>query len=156
MEALPATSKENIIVDIILAEALKTSAIEGEFPMRKEVLSSIRKNLGLHTPSEPIIDRSAVGLGELMIEMRNSFREPLSDEKLFKWHRMLLGENKQIQVGQWRSHEEPMQIISGAMGKEKIHFEAPPSSSLHEEMLNFIQWFNDTAPGVRTSLKKLL
>jgi Fic family protein len=111
-----------------LAEAIKTSEIEGEYPSRKDVLSSIRKNLGLLYNTENIKDKSAAGLGELMIDIRKTCREVLTEEKLFAWHRMLLGENKRVAVGQWRSHEEPMQVVSGDLGKEKVHYVAPPSS----------------------------
>lgn len=154
IEALPEDTKQDVIVDIILAEAIKTSEIEGEFPHRKDVLSSIRKNLGLHIASEHIKDKSALGLGELMIDVRNTFEKALTEEKLFEWHRMLMGQNKRIEVGQWRTHEDPMQVISGAMGKEKIHFEAPPSSQVPKEMEKFIDWFNATAPGGTNEIKR--
>lgn len=154
LEGLPEETKQDVIVEIILAEAIKTSEIEEEYPSRKDVLSSIRKNLGLLCDTENIKDKSAVGLGELMIDVRNTFKQVLTKEKLFEWHRMLLGENKRVVVGQWRSHEEPMQVISGALGKEKVHYEAPPSSRVPEEMKKFIQWFNDTAPGGKLEIKK--
>jgi Fic family protein len=67
---------------------------------------------------------------------------------------MLLPESNDIEVGQWRTHEEPMQIVSGAMGKQKVHFEAPPSKSVPQEMAQFIKWFNDTAPGGAKEIKK--
>lgn len=154
LEALPEETKQDVVVDIILTEAIKTSEIEGEFPNRKDVLSSIRKNLGLHTGPEHIKDKSAVGLGELMIDVRKTFKEPLTKEKLFSWHRMLLRENKRIEVGNWRTHEDPMQVISGAMGKEKVHYEAPPSSAVPNEMQRFIEWFNNTAPRGAQEIKK--
>lgn len=154
LEALPEETKQDVVVDIILAEAIKTSEIEGEFPNRKDVLSSIRKNLGIHIGSEHIKDKSAIGLGELMIDVRKTFKEPLTKDKLFAWHRMLLGNNNRIEVGNWRTHEDPMQVISGAMGKEKLHYEAPPSSAVPNEMQKFIEWFNDTAPGGAKEIKK--
>lgn len=154
LEGLPEETKQDVIVEIILAEAIKTSEIEGEYPSRKDVLSSIRKNLGLLYDTENIKDKSAVGLGELMIDVRKTFKDVLTEEKLFAWHKLLLGENKRIAIGQWRSHEEPMQVISGALGKEKVHYEAPPSSKVPEEMKQFIQWFNDTAPGGKLEIKK--
>jgi Fic family protein len=154
LEGLPEETKQEVIVDIILAEAIKTSQIEGEYPSRKDVLSSIRKNLGLNYSPQHIKDKSAAGLGELMIDVRKTFKEPLKEEKLFAWHKMLLGENKRMEIGKWRTHEEPMQVISGAMGKEKIHYEAPPSSKVPNEMKQFIQWFNDTAPRGKHEIKK--
>ncbi len=154
LEGLPEETKQDAIVEIILAEAIKTSEIEGEYPSRKDVLSSIRKNLGLLYDPENIRDKSAVGLGELMIDVRKTGKDILTEEKLFAWHRMLLGESKRVAVGRWRYHEEPMQVISGAVGKEKVHFEAPPSSKVPEQMKRFIQWFNDTAPGGKLEMKK--
>jgi Fic family protein len=154
LEALPEETKEDAIVDIILAEAIKTSEIEGEYPNRKDVLSSIRKNLGLHYSADQIRDKSAAGLGELMIDVRRTYKDPITDEKLFAWHRMLLRENKGIEVGQWRTHKDPMQVISGAMGKSKVHYEAPPSSIVPDEMTAFIKWFNDTGPNGKNEIKK--
>lgn len=154
LQGLEEEAKQDVIVDIILAEAIKTSEIEGEYPSRKDVLSSIRNNLGLYQTVEHIADKSAAGLGELMIDVRNSFHEPLTEEKLFAWHIMLLGQNKGIVVGNWRKHEEPMQVISGAFGKTKVHYEAPPSSRVPNEMSAFIKWFNETGPGGKNEIKK--
>jgi len=154
LEGLPEGTKQDVIVDIIVAEAIKTSAIEGEYPNRRDVLSSVRKNLGLHHGPGRIKDKNAAGLGELMIDVRKTFKEPLTEAKLFAWHRMLLGESKNLEVGRWRTHKEPMQIISGAMGKEKVHYEAPPSGKVPGEMKKFIRWFNDTAPGGKSEIKR--
>ncbi|MBA9076564.1 Fic family protein [Rufibacter quisquiliarum] len=142
------------IIDIMVAEAIKTSEIEGEYLSRKDVASSIRNHLGLAQPPGSIKDRMAQGAGELMADARNTYAEALTEEKLFGWHRMLLKENRGINIGMWRSHGEPMQVVSGALGKEKVHFEAPPSSRVPAEMGRFIQWFNDTAPGGAREMKK--
>ncbi|MBS1655940.1 MAG: Fic family protein [Bacteroidetes bacterium] len=154
IEGLPEETRQEAIIDIILAEAIKTSAIEGEYPSRKDVLSSIRKNLGLQYNPALIKDKSAAGLGELMIDVRKTFKEPLTDKKLFAWHKLLFAANRGIETGKWRTHKEPMQVISGAMGKEKVHFEAPPSRIVPGEMKAFIQWFNETAPGGSKEIKK--
>ncbi|HTL09453.1 MAG TPA: Fic family protein [Chitinophagaceae bacterium] len=154
LEALPEQTRQDITIDIILAEAIKTAEIEGEYPNRKDVLSSIRKNLGLHSSPAHIKDKSAAGLEELMIDVRKTFAAPLTDEKLFAWNRMLMQQPTNLLVGQWRTHEDPMQVISGAMGKEKIHYEAPASSSVPAEMEQFIHWFNDTAPGGNKEIKQ--
>jgi Fic family protein len=154
LEGLPEDARQDVVVDIILVEAIKTSAIEGEYPNRQDVLSSIRKNLGLHASVGHIRDRSAAGLGELMIDARRSFKEPLSKQRLFTWHKMLFGENKKIEAGHWRTHEDPMQIISGPVDKEKVHFEAPSSAQVPQEMETFIQWFNETGPGGPKEIKK--
>lgn len=154
LEGLTEASKQDVIVDIILAEAIKTSEIEGEYPSRKDVLSSIRKNLGLYQTVEHIADKSAAGLGELMIDVRTTFKESLTEEKLFAWHTMLLGQHKGIEVGRWRTHAEPMQVISGALGKTRVHYEAPPSSRVPKEMRDFISWFNESGPGGKKEVKK--
>lgn len=154
LEGLPEETQQNVVIDSLLSEAMKTSEIEGEYPNRKDVLSSIRKNLGLQHSTEHLKDKSAAGLGELMTDVRSTYSKPLTDEKLFVWHKMLLRENKKLVAGQWRTHKEPMQVISGTIGKEKVHYEAPPSSKVSKEMKQFIQWFNDTAPGGKQELKK--
>ena len=154
LEGISASARQEMIVDTLLAEAIKTSEIEGQYPDRKDVLSSIRKNLGLLTSPVYIKDKSASGLGELMMDVRNTFAETLTEEKLFNWHRLLLSGNTRIAAGVWRNHEDPMQVVSGAMGKEKVHFEAPPSALVPQEMKQFIGWFNATAPGAPQEMNK--
>jgi Fic family protein len=154
LNALPETTQMEAVVDIMVAEAIKTSEIEGEYLSRKDVLSSIRKNLGLVSSPEYIADKKAVGIGELMIDVRNTYKEELTEEKLFTWHKMLLRGSRGIEVGTWRTHEEPIQVVSGAMGKQKVHYEAPPSARIPQEMDRFINWFNETAPGGKKEIKK--
>ena len=154
LNALPADIKMEAIIDMMVSEAVKTSEIEGEYLSRKDVLSSIKKNLGLKGITEHVSDKKATGIAELMIDVRNSLQEPLTEEKLFSWHKMLFKGEKGLQIGSWRTHEEPMQIVSGASGKEKVHFEAPPSKRVPGEMKNFIRWFNDTGPGGSKEIKK--
>lgn len=153
LESLPPQTQQNILVDIMLAEAIKTSAIEGEFPNRIDVLSSIKKNLGLHT-DRSVHDKSSRGLADLMMDVRKTYHEPLTVDKLFAWHKMLMGTNKKIRTGTWRVHKEPMQVVSGTIGKENIHFEAPPSYKVPDEVNEFIKWFNNTAPGGRHEIKR--
>jgi Fic family protein len=117
-------------------------------------MSSIKNNLGLNKKQEKVADKKAKGIGDLMIDVRNTYKEKLTKEKTLEWHRMLLPGSKDIKVGEWRDHEEPMQIISGAMGKQKIHFEAPASRLVKKEMERFITWFNETAPGGSKEIKK--
>ena len=152
--ALPQQTQTEAIIDTMVAEAIKTSEIEGEFLSRKDVMSSIRKNLGLVTGPEYITDKKAAGIGELMIDVRNSYNEKLTKEKLFAWHQMLMKGTRGIQVGAWRTHTEPMQVVSGALGKQTVHYEAPPSDRVPAEMDQFISWFNDTAPGAAKAIKK--
>jgi Fic family protein len=154
LNALPENTQMEAIVDMMVSEAIKTSEIEGEYLSRKDVLSSIRKNLGLLSSPEYIQDKKAEGIGMLMIDVRNTYKDELTKEKLFAWHIMLLSESKDIEVGQWRMHDDPMQVISGAMGKQKVHYEAPPSKRVPHEMEQFITWFNETAPGGVKEIRK--
>ncbi|MCJ8167446.1 Fic family protein [Pontibacter sp. E15-1] len=154
LKAIPEDIQLEAVIDIMVAEAIKTSEIEGEYLSRQDVVSSIRNNLGLNQTPEATEDKMAQGAGELMTDARKTYAEAITEEKLFQWHKMLLKENKRINVGMWRSHEDPIQVISGALGKGKVHFEAPPSSRVSEEMNRFIQWFNDTAPGGNNEIKK--
>jgi Fic family protein len=154
LEGLPKAMQTEAMINIMVSEAIKTSEIEGEYLSRKDVVSSIRRNLGLHGGLSIVKDKKAQGISELMIAVRNSFLEPLNQETLFSWHAMLMKGNKSIEVGVWRTHLEPMQNVSGTMGKEKTHYEAPPSAKVEKEMTNFIKWFNSTAPNGSKPIKK--
>jgi Fic family protein len=150
---LSADARTEATIELMVAEAIKTSAIEGELLSRKDVMSSIRKNLGM-AGGAPTGDRRAEGAASLMIDVRNSFAAPLSERKLFEWHKMIMAGTRRVKVGGWRTHKEPMQVISGPVGKEKVHFEAPPSSLVPGEMKRFIGWFNETGPGGKQEIKK--
>lgn len=152
LKVLPKDVQTEAIIDTMVAEAIKTSEIEGEYINRQDVKSSIRNRLGLNQVPEKVTNKKAIGLGELMIDVRNTFAEPLTKEKLFAWHKLLFPLGTGITIGTWRTHKEPMQVISGAMGKEKVHFEAPPSSVVPKEMNRFIKWFNETAPGQKKEI----
>lgn len=138
---------------MMAVEAIKTSAIEGELLSRKDVMSSIRKNLGIET-GHPTGDKRAQGTAALMLAVRNSFAVSLSEETLFEWHRLIMSGHRHVAAGQWRTHAEPMQVVSGAVGHEQVHFEAPPASHIPAEMARFIQWFNDTAPDGSKAIRK--
>ncbi|CAI2716937.1 Fic family protein [Nitrospina watsonii] len=152
LEGLPESTRTEALIDLMVAEAIKTSEIEGEYLSREDVLSSIRNNLGLGK-SPQSKDKRAEGIGELMIDVRNTYADDLAQATLFAWHAMVMKGSKKIQAGKWRTHKEPMQVISGPIGKEKIHFEAPPSSRIPKEMKAFITWFNATASGQKSALK---
>lgn len=154
LSALPDDTRMEAVIDAMVTEAVKTSEIEGEYLDRQDVKSSIRNRMGLNAIAEKVRDKKAKGAGELMVDVRSGFAEPLSEDMLFHWHQLLLFDDKNITIGAWRTHDDPMQVISGAWGKEKIHFEAPPSSKVAFEMKRFIQWFNDTAPGGSKEIKK--
>ncbi|MEJ7823288.1 MAG: Fic family protein [Chitinophagaceae bacterium] len=154
LKSMPEEIKMEAIIDIMVAEAIKTSEIEGEHLSRRDVVSSIRNNLGLNQSHEYVKDKLSQGAGELMVDVRKSFAKLLTEEKLFSWHKMLFKGNRKLTIGAWRKHTDPMQVVSGTIGKEKIHFEAPPSSSLPKEMKKFINWFNETAPHGKNEIKK--
>lgn len=150
---IPAEKKDQLLVDILLSEAIKTSEIEGEFLSRVDVMSSLKKNLGIHEKQPRLVkDHRAKGIANLMVAVRQSWKEALSDSMLFSWHEMLIEGNRYIQSGKWRSGAEPMQVVSGTIGKEIVHFEAPPSNQIPKEMDRFIAWFNATAPNGATPI----
>jgi Fic family protein len=153
-KSFPEPVQTETIIDTMLVEAMKTSEIEGEYLSRKDVLYSIKKNMGLTIAHKKVQDKRAEGVGQLMIAVRNTFHEPLTKEKLFAWHTMLMRNAGNIVIGAWRTHEEPMQIVSGAVGKQKLHYEAPPSKKVAQEMKAFINWYNQTAPGAKNEIKK--
>jgi len=92
----------------------------------------------------------------MMIDLCKSFADPLKDDTMFTWHGMLMGSRRDLKdIGRYRTSDEPMQIISGPAGAPKIHFEAPPSSRVPQEMSRFVAWFNRTAPGGKEPLPAL-
>ncbi len=154
LKTLPDDIEMEAIINTMVAEAINTSEIEGEYLSRQDVVSSIRNNLNLSGTPMAVKDKRAQGVGELMIDVRKTYADTLTKEKLFRWHEMLLRGNQKINTGVWRSHEDPMQVVSGTIGKEIIHFEAPPSLRVPSEMENFIHWFNETGPGGNIEIKK--
>ncbi len=153
LQGLTPDAQIEATIEMMVVEAIKTSAIEGELLSRKDVMSSIRKNLGIET-GHPTGDKRAQGTAALMLAVRDSFAVPLSEATLFDWHRLIMTGHRHVAAGRWRTHAEPMQVVSGAMGHERVHFEAPPLSRIPGEMARFIQWFNDTAPGGSKELRK--
>lgn len=153
LQGLSTAKQEDILIDVLVSEAIKTSEIENEYLSRKDVLSSIRHNLGLEAPIDSIRDQRAKGIGQLMVKVRETYNEPLTEFALKGWHKMIFPKVRHINVGQWRTHKAPMQVISGRVDAPKIHFEAPPSSHVTKEMKKFIKWFNDTSPSGRTPIK---
>lgn len=153
---LPENIRLEAIIDMMVSEAIKTSEIEGEYLSRKDVMSSIKNNLGLHPRQDEGSDRRTQGIAELMVAVRNTYAEPLTEETLFSWHTMVMKGRRLGEIGCWRTHEEPMQVVSGRMGKETVHFEAPPSKIIPSEMNRFIKWFNDTGPNGPHEIKKAI
>ncbi|UZD21346.1 Fic family protein [Algoriphagus halophytocola] len=141
-------NQTELLLEMMVVEAIKTSEIEGEFLSRPDVMSSIKKNLGIHEEQPLLVkDQRAKGIAKLMIKVRSEFAQDLTQEMLFDWHELLMEGNRYVRAGQWRADSAPMQVVSGAIGKEIVHFEAPPSTQVPSEMAAFISWFNETAPG---------
>ncbi|STX27674.1 Filamentation induced by cAMP protein Fic [Legionella beliardensis] len=138
--------KQELFVQLLSTEALDTSLLEGEYLNRESVQSSIKRELGLSvntinaTPAEKSI-------ASMMVDLYQTIDEPLTHEILCHWHKLLMGHNHRIEVsGAYRTHEEPMEIVSGPDYARKIHFVAPPSKTVMPEMSRFIRWFEETAP----------
>ncbi|MFN2374602.1 MAG: Fic family protein [Cyclonatronaceae bacterium] len=144
VKSLPDDAHLETILHLMLEEAINTSEIEGEFFSREEVLSSIQRNLGITPGATEKGDKNAMGVGKLMTMVRESYHEPLTGQTLFDWHRTLLPDSDWINVGAYRTNESPMQVVSGAIGKQTIHFEAPPSHLVPQEMKTYITWFNSS------------
>jgi len=147
--------KEQFVTEAMSVEAVTTSEIEGEILDRASVQSSIRRQLGLDADS-PRVKPAEQGIAEMMVDLYRSFAEPLSDEMLFSWHRMLTKGHRDLKhIGRYRGDAEPMQVVSGALYSPKVHFEAPPSTKVPKEMTRFVKWFNRTGPGDATPLPAL-
>ncbi len=147
--------REHLTVESIGTEAIATSEIEGEILDRASVQSSIRKQLGLAADRRRVRPAEE-GVAAMMVDLYRSFATPLTSETLFVWHRMLMRSRSDLRnIGQYRTGKEPMQVVSGAMYNPYVHFEAPPSSKMANEMARFIRWFSRTAPGGREPLPAL-
>ena len=160
LSGLPTDEQVEAALQAMVVEAIKTSEIEGEYLSKEDVMSSVRNQLGLNDPIEQVRDRASEGASELMIAVRNSWEEPLSEETLFAWHRALMKGTPRVERGAWRSHEDPMQVISNPYGKPRIHFEAPPSKQVPREMTQFIDWYNESRieiahPPIRAAIAHL-
>ncbi|MDP9759333.1 MULTISPECIES: Fic family protein [Agrobacterium] len=142
-------------IELLSDEAVKTSEIEGEFLDRVSVQSSLRRQFGLNTDDRKIRPQER-GIAEMMADVYRSWHGPLRHEGLFHWHSMLMAGNQYIEtVGAYRTHEDAMQIVSGRLDKPTIHFEAPPSRRVAAEMETFITWFNQSGPDGQCSLQAL-
>ena len=143
---LGSDDRDQLIIEAMSTEALTTSEIEGEILDRASVQSSIRRQLGLGADNRRT-GPAEQGIAEMMVDLYRSYAAPLSDDMLFAWHRMLTnGRHDLKDVGRYRTHAEPLQVISGPIHEPKVHFEAPPSVAVPGEMARFIAWFGRTAP----------
>jgi Fic family protein len=138
--------RQSLTISLIAQEAVDSSAIEGEILDRASVQSSVARHLGIKADQRRA-NAAEAGAAELMANLYQDYRTPLSDEMMFRWHAMLMnGRRDMADIGRYRTHDDPMQIVSGALHAPKVHFEAPPSSVVPEEMAAFTEWFNASAP----------
>jgi len=147
--------KTSLTVDLISNEALKTSEIEGELLNRDSIQSSIRRNFGLETDNRKIPPAER-GIAEMMVDLYQNFEKPLTHKTLYCWHEMLTTGRRDLKdIGRYRTHADPMQVVSGPIHKPVVHFEAPPSSSMKAEMKMFMDWFKKTSPKGKDLLSPL-
>ena len=146
MEALGFDLRTEASLAALTDEVVKSSAIEGEHLNPDEVRSSIARKLGLDVAGLPEPGRDVEGVVEMTLDATRNFDRLLTAERLFGWHSALFPTGRsgmyRITVGTWRSGESgPMQVVSGPLGKEKVHFQAPDADRLEEEMGRFLEWF---------------
>ncbi len=144
MNALGFSEKEEATLTTLTLEVVKSSEIEGEHLNYEQVRSSIARRLGLNVAGMIPSSRHIEGVVEMMLDATQRFDLPLTEERLFGWHAALFPTGYSgpylIEVGKYRTGE--MQVVSGAMGKEKIHYEAIKPQFVQTEMRLFLDWFN--------------
>ncbi|MBY0544725.1 MAG: Fic family protein, partial [Gammaproteobacteria bacterium] len=134
-------------LEVLTTDVIKSSEIEGERLQEEQVRSSIARNLGIDLGGLPPANRHVDGVVEMMLDATQRYEQALSEERLFAWHSALFPSTysvlRKITVGTWRTPQAgPMQVVSGPMGRERIHFEAPAAERLEYEMRVFLDWFN--------------
>ena len=147
MQALGFPLREEAVLKTLTEDVLKSSEIEGEILDKDQVRSSIARRLGIDAGALPPADRNVEGVVEMMLDATQRFDQPLSAARLFGWHGALFPTGRsglsKIKVAQWRDKESgPMRVVSGAYGREKVHYEAPAADRLDDEMQDFLTWFN--------------
>lgn len=152
---LAAEDRDQIVVEAMSDEAVTTSEIEGELLNRDSVQSSIRRQLGLASDHRRV-QPAEQGISEMMVDLFRHHAKPLTERTLLSWHKMIMNGRTDLEdIGRYRTHAEPMQVVSGAVHDPEIHFEAPPSVKVPKEMQRFLAWFNDTAPNGSSPLPAL-
>ncbi len=148
VETLPSADQTDALVDLMLSEAIKTSAIEGEELDRESVRSSILNLIGADATASLARDDKALGAASLMVDVRKHWDQPLSHELLGQWQSMVVVDQpmSRIMKGAYRNDPSPMQIVSGAIGRHKVHYEAPPSDQIPDHMNRFLDWYNTSSP----------
>jgi Fic family protein len=154
MESLGFDLRNEALLDTLTMDVLKSSEIEGEFLNPDQVRSSIARKLGIEIAGSVESDRDVDGVVEMMLDATQNCFKPLTADRLFDWHAALFPTARsgmyKITVADWRKDSTgPMQVVSGAMGKEKVHFQAPDSFLVEKEMKLFLDWFNNN---VKTDL----
>ncbi|ARP52337.1 cell division protein [Alcaligenes faecalis] len=145
------TLRDEASLSAVTEDVVQTSAIEGETLNVASVRSSVARRLGVHIGALVPVDRHVDGVVDMVLDATRNATVPLTLERLFGWHAALFstgysGMNR-IHVGSWRDDSTgPMQVISGAIGRARVHFEAPPASRLPAEMDRFLAWLNDINP----------
>lgn len=133
-------------LEVMTEDVLHNAEIEGQLLNPNHVRSSVARHLGIDTSGMPEADHYTEGVVEVMMDAVKNAGAPLTEKRLFNWHAALFPTGRSgmtaITVAAWRKESEPMQIVSGAIGKEQVHYEAPPSECLPKEMEQFLQWIN--------------
>lgn len=147
MSTLEFEVKTKASLEILAADITKSSEIEGEILDPQQVRSSLARRLGIDIGGLTPTNRHIEGIVEMMLDATQHYQEPLTDDRLFGWHGALFPTGRsglhKITVGAWRPYEAgPMQVVSGPMGRENIHFEAPEATRLNHEMNQLLSWFN--------------
>jgi Fic family protein len=163
METLGFSLRGEATLRTLTEDVLKSSEIEGELLDREQVRSSIARRLGMDIGALAPADRNVEGVVEMMLDATQRYSEPLTPERLFGWQASLFPTGysgmRKIVVGRWRDDAKgPMQVVSGALGRERVHFEAPAAKRLKKEMTAFLRWFNGkdgTDPVLRAGLAHL-
>jgi Fic family protein len=148
MEALGFDLRGEAHLHTLTEDVVKSSEIEGEKLPPDQVRSSIARRLGMDAGGLGPADRHVEGSVEMMLDATVNYTQPLTDERLFAWHASLFPTGRsgmrKIIVGDWRDDAAgPMRVVSGPMGREKVHYEAPPADRLPTEMQKFLQWFEE-------------
>jgi Fic family protein len=147
MEGLGFRLREEAVLDTLTHDVVKSSEIEGEVLDREQVRSSIARRLGLDIGALTPADRDVEGVVEMMLDATQHHGGALSEERLFGWHASLFPTGRSgmrlIRTGAWRDDSTgPMQVVSGPIGKERVHFQAPGAARVEREMKVFLDWFN--------------
>ncbi len=151
MEALGFELREEAVLRTLTQDVVESSSIEGEILDKEQVRSSLARRLGMDAYALVPADRTVEGVVEMMLDATQLYAEPLTEERLFGWQTALFPTGRsgltRLRIGAWRDDANgPMEVVSGPIGKERIHFEAPAAVRLPSEMAVFLDWFNSEAP----------